>query len=822
MALFLDRFVMEIGLDASKFAKGQREATDSFRKTREAAVKDGQSIEKAVDKAADSVIRLARGFAALFAIFTGGRAFKDFTSDISQADAAMGRLATRIGTTPGAIAALDNAVRRAGGAAGAGAGSFDRLAQSINEIRLTGNSSILPWLARLQAAGGKQINLNKELSETFADMAENAKALADKNGVSQATYVLEQAGVDKDTAALLVKGREAYNRALARSRELGVVNKADADAAQRLWQTYEEVSDRVTQVGRSIATALTPTIVDLLRRMEEWIARNKEWIQTNIVETIKQFAELLKSIPWGEIADGIKTFVTYANAAAQAVGGWANAVKILFALWLGDKFLKVLANIGLLRVALLGGGGFGGGLLGGILGLGAGVAAGSTIAQLPGQVAKGNVDPATGGALDTNPMGDIAKGNSGAIGRWWRRTMPRWLGGGSEAGAGGGGEPGVRGRPSLLNSGGASPEVVSYIRERAAALGIDPDTAVAVANTEGLRGYRLDGLRDRGGDQGTSFGPYQLHYRSNIPGLTNAGMGDDFTAATGKHASDKSTWKEQVDFALRHAAKHGWGNWHGARNNGISNWAGIGGRAGVGAAAPAGTLAGSKEVTGGIHPLGGGGRFTSDFGFRTHPIHGDVRMHKGIDLAAPGGTNVQAMAPGTISLERSGDITVRHADGSSTTYRHVVPSVKEGDQVAAGQIIAQIRARDPRATGPHLHFEARNAKGGLIDPKTLLAPRSPIAPRPIPEAGAIPGRSAQWWRGSPNAMAYASQARDAQAAQMARISNDNRSSRSTTNTTHVGSVTVQTAATDANGITRDMEDALKRRSLAAAANYGQA
>ncbi|WP_245447586.1 hypothetical protein [Methylobacterium sp. 17Sr1-1] len=71
-------------------------------------------------------------------------------------------------------------------------------------------------------------------------------------------------------------------------------------------------------------------------------------------------------------------------------------------------------------------------------------------------------------------------------------------------------------------------------------------------------------------------------------------------------------------------------------------------------------------------------------------------------------------------------------------------------------------------------------------------------------------------------MAYATQAHDAQAAQMARISNYNRSNSSTTNSTYIGSMHVHTGAKDAEGISRDMEDALKRRSLAAAANYGQA
>ncbi|MGF3027971.1 M23 family metallopeptidase [Methylobacterium aquaticum] len=385
----------------------------------------------------------------------------------------------------------------------------------------------------------------------------------------------------------------------------------------------------------------------------------------------------------------------------------------------------------------------------------------------------------------------------------------RALGLGGSAAAGEGGAPGVTGRPGLLNSGNASPEVVSYIRQRAAALGIDPDTAVAVANTEGLRGYRLDGQRDRGGDQGTSFGPYQLHYRSNIPGLTNAGMGDDFTRATGKHASDKSTWREQIDFALNHAARNGWGNWHGAANNGIGRWAGIGGRAGVATGAP---VAGAKEVAGGIHPLGGAGRFTSDFGMRNHPLGGGVRMHNGVDLAAPAGTNVQAMAAGAISVGRSGDVTVRHADGSSTTYRHVVPSVKEGDQVAAGQVIAQLRAHDPRSTGPHLHFEARNARGVLVDPKTLLGPK------PTPRSG-----DQSWWRGSPGAMASAAQAQAAQAATISRTMNDNRSSATTTTSTNYhGGITIHTAAKDGDAILGDMEAKMRRMAFAAAANTGQA
>lgn len=98
-------------------------------------------------------------------------------------------------------------------------------------------------------------------------------------------------------------------------------------------------------------------------------------------------------------------------------------------------------------------------------------------------------------------------------------------------------------------------ETEAYIREAAKKRGINPDVAVAVAKSEGLNNYV--------GDKGTSFGPYQLHYKNNIPGLSNAGLGDEFTRATGLHASDRSTVKQQIDFALDQALRGGWGPWHG-------------------------------------------------------------------------------------------------------------------------------------------------------------------------------------------------------------------------------------------------------------------
>ncbi|GJD65176.1 phage tail tape measure protein [Methylobacterium frigidaeris] len=62
---------------------------------------------------------------------------------------------------------------------------------------------------------------------------------------------------------------------------------------------------------------------------------------------------------------------------------------------------------------------------------GAAVAGYATAKALPDAVKRGAADPATGGALDANPLGAFAreKGAAPPLQAWWRRTMPTWAGG---------------------------------------------------------------------------------------------------------------------------------------------------------------------------------------------------------------------------------------------------------------------------------------------------------------------------------------------------------------------------------------------------------
>ena len=802
MATVIDRLVVELGLDPKAFTKGQREAAAALLKTRQEAEKESQKIEKAIDSATAAVDRLARNALKLFAIFTAGRAIKDFVADVTGADAALGRLATRIGQAPGEISAMASAVNRIGGSFDAAANSFQAFSDNIQQIRTTGDSSILPFLARVQAAGGKTINLNKDISETFIDLADNLKVIRDRSGDAQANYLGRQLGLDEGTVALLVRGGAAVRAYLEQSRRLGVATKADTEAAQNLQTTWRGLTQASEGLGRTILTALTPTIVDLLKRMQAWIEKNGEWLRTNIVESVQKFADVLKSIDWASIAAGVKAFVEGANWAAQAVGGWSNAAQILFGLWLGSKFIRVLANIALIRAALLGG--RGGLLAGGLGGLFGALAIGSAVAADRSLGATEKRDLSNHN--DDQASGAAPGGMWGAVGRawnWGKRKLG--FGGGGESGAagapaGGGGRVGAL--PIAPGTGeghvASREERANYIRQAAIRNGIDPEVALRVAQSEGFDKYT--------GDQGRSFGDWQL--------FTGGGLGNEAEKA-GINVRDPSTWKEQTDFALRKAREGGWGPWNGAKRVGIGNWQGIDRNGDAGASGDV-TRGSANHMQGQYGPAGSNLTTITTASGRKVTVHAaaaasfkgflDELEGTGYRIDSLGGHNHRAIrGSNRLSQHAYGNAIDINPDRNPMGNRLITDLPPNVSAMAARHGLSW--GGDWKRRKDAMHFEW-----------TGRAPKKETPAAPPAE----PPTSARWWRGSPGAMAYADQARQAQAAQMARISNDNRSSSSTTNSTRIGSVTVQTAATDADGIARDMEDALKRRSLAAAANYGQA
>jgi murein DD-endopeptidase MepM/ murein hydrolase activator NlpD len=146
--------------------------------------------------------------------------------------------------------------------------------------------------------------------------------------------------------------------------------------------------------------------------------------------------------------------------------------------------------------------------------------------------------------------------------------------------------------------------------------------------------------------------------------------------------------------------------------------------------APVGSQQPAGQINGQINPYNGKTVRPLD-SYRVTSEYGENRgsyIHNGIDLAAPSGTAIKSVADGVISRVQSDRggygnwVEVKHSDGSTTRYAHMSAfgNIKVGQEVGAGSVIGAVGSTG-NSTGPHVHFEWRDANGRAVDPRGRMS-----------------------------------------------------------------------------------------------------
>lgn len=116
------------------------------------------------------------------------------------------------------------------------------------------------------------------------------------------------------------------------------------------------------------------------------------------------------------------------------------------------------------------------------------------------------------------------------------------------------------------------------------------------------------------------------------------------------------------------------------------------------------------------------GPLISPFGLRSRGFSLD--LHRGVDLQLPDGTEVRAMARGSVRFSGTQQgygqvVWLEHRGSLLTVYAHLSEiHVQAGEDVRGGEVIG-LSGHSGNASGPHLHFEVWR-RGREVDPVPLL------------------------------------------------------------------------------------------------------
>lgn len=433
----------------------------------------------------------------------------------------------------------------------------------------------------------------------------------------------EMLGISEENFNLFSRQGEALKRYRAEydetTKRIGLNSEDAATAASSFQRTLTRLQATISALGDNLLISLAPALESIAKRFQDWISANPEKIEhimRGIADAVVWLAEKLGAmVTWFAGAEG-DAFMKRWDAFADRVKGIATAFEAIFGV------LKKIAGFTHLSTIL------------------------------------GAYDKTIGGILAGPAAFERAHGGGSAPAdddrSLYQRLAPKFLGGKDAPGVGSDGGRAIK--PTSKN---IDPTVEAYIRKAAAARGINPDTAVGVADGEGLGGSTPDKLTpgDFKNGKPTSFGPFQLHRGG--PGS----VGSEYEKATGHSADDPAHWQEQIDFALNWAKKNGWNAWYGRSKHGIGEREGLN----YDPNTPTGS---SKQVGGNVAPVDGVGGLEQNQGgaTRRQPITEALR-NQIVAAAKAAGVNAEVYSGGQDESGPNRTGSHRHDHGRSADLK---------------------------------------------------------------------------------------------------------------------------------------------------------
>lgn len=364
MATIIDSLLIQLGFETSGMTKGQKNAGQALSKVNQSVKTSGDGLVALGKTGADSFRSLAREAVAFFAVLTAGKSLKAFVQDNTEANVALGNLARNLGTTTETLGAWQNVARSFGGTASDVSGSMQSLVSQFQT--LDGRTNLARTFGYMHV---QLMNSNGQL-RSMTGLIPDLAAAAQRLGPQLFSALGQQAGFSQGFINMLEQNPQQL-LALYKQLQQYAPTQQDAQASQDLLQRWVLLQAQSASFGRTLLTDVTPALDQLMDTISNLIGSNQSWIISdidqflknlnsgayskdlkNIKDDVQGFIDAIRSINWKQVNSDIQTFVADANGAATALGGWQKVAEDLFALWLGSKFIKVLANITALRAAL--------------------------------------------------------------------------------------------------------------------------------------------------------------------------------------------------------------------------------------------------------------------------------------------------------------------------------------------------------------------------------------------------------------------------------------------------------------------------------------
>ncbi|HFD0724277.1 TPA: transglycosylase SLT domain-containing protein [Klebsiella pneumoniae] len=337
-ATVIDALLITLGLDTSDFRKGQKDVSDDLKKQREDAKKTAKEMAEQGKKAASFFSSIKTELLALTGVTVTAGGLMSLVKNTTSGLMDLSIQSKALGLSARELDGWSKSAEAAGSSAEKISASLQGFQGAIQGARVGDySSSIFGGLAQLNALTGQNFDVWGQDASSLAKTSLDAlRKISDPNLRRQVGLSL---GFDDATLQRNQEGK--FLPDVDRLTKSSGITDVSTKGAKEFTAAWAELNQSLETTKNQFYTFLIPYVRDfnvVLRDLSNWMKSHPE--------EMKQKVDAF----FGAIESGAKM----ADKAAQAVGGWENAIKIIIGASVGGKLLFFLANLSKALLVLTG------------------------------------------------------------------------------------------------------------------------------------------------------------------------------------------------------------------------------------------------------------------------------------------------------------------------------------------------------------------------------------------------------------------------------------------------------------------------------------
>ncbi|HGH4606700.1 TPA: transglycosylase SLT domain-containing protein [Klebsiella pneumoniae] len=315
-ATVIDALLVTLGLDTSQFRKGQQEVSDDLKKQREDAKNTAKEMAEQGKKAASFFSSIKTELLALTGVTVTAGGLMSFVKSTTSGLMDLSIQSKALGLSARELDGWSKSAEAAGSSAEKISASLQGFQGAIQGARVGDySSSIFGGLAQLNALTGQNFDVWGQDASSLAKTSLDAlRKISDPNLRRQVGLSL---GFDDATLQRNQEGQ--FLPDVDRLTKSSGITDASTKGAKEFTAAWAELNQSLETTKNQFYTFLIPYVRDfnvVLRDLSNWMKSHPE--------EMKQKVDAF----FGAIESGAKM----ADKAAQEVGGWENAIKLLIGL----------------------------------------------------------------------------------------------------------------------------------------------------------------------------------------------------------------------------------------------------------------------------------------------------------------------------------------------------------------------------------------------------------------------------------------------------------------------------------------------------------